>query len=101
MRNLPLTIFAILMVTSLSPLAFGPALEHNPTREVSPRALIDFGVSDIELGNSSLQAREWTNPDDSIVQYVMRDELIQINVCLLYTSPSPRDKRQSRMPSSA
>ena len=22
-------------------------------------------------------------------------------VCLLYTSPSPRDKRQSRMPSSA
>ena len=25
----------------------------------------------------------------------------QLNVCLLYTSPSPRDKRQSRMPSSA
>ena len=25
----------------------------------------------------------------------------QCNVCLLYTSPSPRDKRQSRMPSSA
>ena len=24
-----------------------------------------------------------------------------IKVCLLYTSPSPRDKRQSRMPSSA
>ena len=25
----------------------------------------------------------------------------QLNICLLYTSPSPRDKRQSRMPSSA
>ena len=24
-----------------------------------------------------------------------------ISICLLYTSPSPRDKRQSRMPSSA
>ena len=24
-----------------------------------------------------------------------------VNSCLLYTSPSPRDKRQSRMPSSA
>ena len=24
-----------------------------------------------------------------------------IHLCLLYTSPSPRDKRQSRMPSSA
>ena len=26
---------------------------------------------------------------------------LTINLCLLYTSPSPRDKRQSRMPSSA
>ena len=81
MRNMsPLALFAILMVTSLSPFAFGPALEHNTTREVSPRALIDFEVSDIELGNGTLEAREWLNPDGSIVQYVMRDELIQINV---------------------
>ena len=28
-------------------------------------------------------------------------EKIGIEICLLYTSPSPRDKRQSRMPSSA
>ena len=27
--------------------------------------------------------------------------LARVNCCLLYTSPSPRDKRQSRMPSSA
>ena len=27
--------------------------------------------------------------------------LAMLNACLLYTSPSPRDKRQSRMPSSA
>ena len=26
---------------------------------------------------------------------------IKINICLLYTSPSPRDQRGSRMPSSA
>ena len=26
---------------------------------------------------------------------------VPVNICLLYTSPSPRDKRQSRMPSSA
>ena len=25
----------------------------------------------------------------------------ELGICLLYTSPSPRDKRQSRMPSSA
>ena len=29
------------------------------------------------------------------------DPDIQLSACLLYTSPSPRDKRQSRMPSSA
>ena len=28
-------------------------------------------------------------------------ELMSASLCLLYTSPSPRDKRQSRMPSSA
>ena len=26
---------------------------------------------------------------------------VEVEFCLLYTSPSPRDKRQSRMPSSA
>ena len=31
---------------------------------------------------------------------IKKDDLIN-KVCLLYTSPSPRDKRQSRMPSSA
>ena len=30
-----------------------------------------------------------------------RDGNAWVNGCLLYTSPSPRDKRQSRMPSSA
>ena len=29
------------------------------------------------------------------------DPVLGLNGCLLYTSPSPRDKRQSRMPSSA
>ena len=28
-------------------------------------------------------------------------DTVRIDGCLLYTSPSPRDKRQSRMPSSA
>ena len=29
------------------------------------------------------------------------DNLPNINICLLYTSPSPRDRTRSRMPSSA
>ena len=35
----------------------------------------------------------WMN-DTEVLRYVFK-------ICLLYTSPSPRDKRQSRMPSSA
>ena len=31
----------------------------------------------------------------------MLEQFKYSNDCLLYTSPSPRDKRQSRMPSSA
>ena len=41
-------------------------------------------------------------PED-FAYYLMKDNntLILVSGCLLYTSPSPRDKRQSRMPSSA
>ena len=38
---------------------------------------------------------------DEYVNYTPVDPLEQLLGCLLYTSPSPRDKRQSRMPSSA
>ena len=53
---------------------------------------------------------------DTIFEYTMTENTLQfvyacilgfvigqmyVNICLLYTSPSPRDKRQSRMPSSA
>ena len=37
------------------------------------------------------------NPDSPAAPFAVN----QIVFCLLYTSPSPRDKRQSRMPSSA
>ena len=34
-------------------------------------------------------------------QFLKSGEFSKYLICLLYTSPSPRDKRQSRMPSSA
>ena len=33
--------------------------------------------------------------------FKIREIVAMPSICLLYTSPSPRDKRQSRMPSSA
>ena len=34
-------------------------------------------------------------------KFAGKNKIEQHKICLLYTSPSPRDKRQSRMPSSA
>ena len=43
--------------------------------------------------------------ENVVERAILREEAAERNqeatVCLLYTSPSPRDKRQSRMPSSA
>ena len=32
---------------------------------------------------------------------IIKDAIIEMGACLLYTSPSPRDRNVSRMPSSA
>ena len=42
-----------------------------------------------------------TLPTSNTKQRHIHDERSTTTACLLYTSPSPRDKRQSRMPSSA
>ena len=42
--------------------------------------------------------------NDVLIKCVLnltKDQLAHINSCLLYTSPSPRDRVRSRMPSSA
>ena len=36
-----------------------------------------------------------------LIEMMKKYKFKQVNVCLLYTSPSPRDQRGSRMPSSA
>ena len=55
----------------------------------------------LELGRTPTidEIRQLNEKADQI-QAAMRNT-VSLNVCLLYTSPSPRDKRQSRMPSSA
>ena len=39
-------------------------------------------------------------PDPTVTGSVL-DVLDEVGACLLYTSPSPRDRQKSRMPSSA
>ena len=56
-------------------------VEHSPSYVRYPHSI--FSETMIKVGPSALTVT------------------IHKNICLLYTSPSPRDKRQSRMPSSA
>ena len=51
-----------------------------------------------ETGIEALRA---TTRDIADYDELMTMRLETLRTCLLYTSPSPRDKRQSRMPSSA
>ena len=41
------------------------------------------------------------NTISKVYRQLETDGVVEAMACLLYTSPSPRDKRQSRMPSSA
>ena len=91
-----LSVFTILLLTSLSPLVLSDSLENeDQIMKASPRALIDFEVTDIEIGNGSLDALEWSNPDGSIVEYVLRDELIQINVTFTQAGTSSQPSSAS------
>ena len=56
---------------------------------VSMKQLLEAGV---HFGH---QTRRW-NPKMQTYIYTERN-----GICLLYTSPSPRDRQKSRMPSSA
>ena len=60
----------------------------------------DIGeIAAVQPKGGDLRLRIKTNELD--LSDVQLGDSIATNGCLLYTSPSPRDKRQSRMPSSA
>ena len=60
---------------------------------------LNISLEKLSKDNNELRAK---NDSYSEELKLALDELEQIiKDCLLYTSPSPRDKRQSRMPSSA
>ena len=56
----------------------------------------DFPEREIRKRTKTARMQDYENESDDD-----EDEEEKVSSCLLYTSPSPRDKRQSRMPSSA
>ena len=59
-------------------------------------------IKQIPVHRIQTNQTEWINPLLSTITGTCRIVCIHnLNTCLLYTSPSPRDQRGSRMPSSA
>ena len=59
----------------------------------------DFTEEQVEeLLHGNKEVGQWYEAMQEILPYY---EINTVNSCLLYTSPSPRDRTRSRMPSSA
>jgi hypothetical protein len=84
------------------------AIIANPERGLQKYSRTSSDYSTTRGANNFTVAtlKEWKNSKDKIT-VVYRIFMIDafknsdINSCLLYTSPSPRDRQKSRMPSSA
>ena len=65
--------------------------------------LLGFRIKDMEQQDGGPQGSGWWDKVDSKFKGWGDNQwkAAGFRACLLYTSPSPRDKRQSRMPSSA
>ena len=55
-------------------------LDQDEQSSVQAKSLIDFEVTSIEIGTGSVSAMEWSQPDGSIEEYVIRGQEIQIEV---------------------
>ena len=82
---------------------------HQKVVEVAPASHLSESVRQAILQDAVKIAKTARYRNAGTAEFLVDQEnrhyFIEINprlqVCLLYTSPSPRDKRQSRMPSSA
>ena len=76
--------------------SFALAYAHNQTHLI-PDHVADIGFAD----ESAVVRTVMIENEKALSEYCKRHGLDFAEVCLLYTSPSPRDQRGSRMPSSA
>ena len=76
-----------------------PILEHNPIERFS--LALDHIKNNHFDADMLIITGDITHQGD-VASYKKFDEIFtKANLCLLYTSPSPRDRQKSRMPSSA
>ena len=67
--------------------------------EINP--IVVIGVPKDGEGDADLIETNWRRATESGIGCVIINNDTDTSACLLYTSPSPRDRQKSRMPSSA
>ena len=77
---------------------------NDPSKRKNINFVIGLGISGFwaakYLRSINKRVIVWESKDG--IEFLERKkELEELNICLLYTSPSPRDLKLSRMPSSA
>ena len=93
--------FTVIVTKSTVPVGTGDEIEAIIKR-IRPDADICV-VSNPEFLREGAAINDFKRPDRVVVGLdgSAQVQAQAVETCLLYTSPSPRDKRQSRMPSSA
>ena len=72
-----------------------------PTVTAPAADLPDWALRAVDLANPRLGAKTLAASDDFFAEASRMLNPEPAQFCLLYTSPSPRDRTRSRMPSSA
>ena len=81
------------LFVELSVSATNSNLVTNPDIDYCSNVFVNGGVGELTITGVNAP---WTS-----IQYRLEGGDTYTDICLLYTSPSPRDQRGSRMPSSA
>ena len=82
---------------------FGPGLTNYARRQgiADPEGMANTALFGAIQNLDTFRGRDRGTFRSYLYRILRRRVVDEVRYCLLYTSPSPRDKRQSRMPSSA
>ena len=101
--------FAQALLKKLKKIGLSDAYTNDEDTQVIFRCLLALPllpVADICAGFSDIKSlvkdgSVWKTQLYQLCRYIERQWINKSSICLLYTSPSPRDRQKSRMPSSA
>ena len=72
------------------------------TFDIDANGIVNVNAKDLGTGKEqAITITGGTALEDDEIERMIKDAEQHANDCLLYTSPSPRDRQKSRMPSSA